>query len=39
MHRFKKNIIIFCENIRMVVITVQAYENAEAHTISMYKKG
>ena len=39
MHRFKKNIIIFCEYIRMVVITVQAYKNAEAHTISMYKKG
>ena len=38
MHRFKKIIIFFCEYIRMVVITVQAYKNAEVHTITVKNK-
>ena len=34
MHRFEKIIIFSCKYIRMVVITVQAYKNAEVHTIT-----
>ena len=38
MHRFKNIIIFFCEYISMVVITVQAYKNAEVHTITAKNK-
>ena len=38
MHRFKKIIIFFCEYVRVVVITVQAYKNAEIHTITVKNK-
>ena len=38
MHKFKKIIIFFCEYIRVVVITVQAYKNAEVHTITVKNK-
>ena len=38
MHRFKKIIIFFCEYVRMVVITLQAYKNAEVHTITVKNK-
>ena len=38
MHRLKKIIIFFCEYIRMVVITVQTYKNAEVHTITEKNK-
>ena len=38
MHRFKKTIIFFCEYIRMVIITVQAYKKAGVHTITVKNK-
>ena len=38
MHKYKKIIIFFCEYIRVVVITVQAYKNAEVHTITVKNK-
>ena len=37
MHRFKTKIFI-CEYIKMVVITVQAYKNAEVHAITVKNK-
>ena len=37
MHRFKK-ITFFCKYISMVVITVQAYKNAEVYTIKVKNK-
>ena len=38
MRRFKIIIIFFCEYVRMVVITLQAYKNAEVHTITVKNK-